>query len=226
MVRIFKQWKFLVLLMSLFFFSSCSTLGQKNCERGATKHHAKKCSKCSKKNCSKCSKKKCSKCSKKNCSKCSKKKCSKCSKKNCSKCSKKKCSKCSKKNCKKCQKKRCTKKGCKLNRDVSPSRDDDFAQTGNVIFIHPDGMSLTHWDAIRLYHAGLKGKINYDKLPHSAIYRGTIRGQVTATSNAGATIHAYGIKTGKDSFGMDKNRHIRSVSKNPYSIMIEAKKKV
>ena len=122
-------------------------------------------------------------------------------------------------------KQKCNKKGCKLKRRGSIIQDDDLAQNGNVIFIHPDGMSVSHWDAIRLYHAGLKGQINYDKLPHSAIYRGTIKGQVTATSNAGATIHAYGIKTGKDSFGMDNRKKIRSISNQPYSLIIEAKKK-
>ena len=96
---------------------------------------------------------------------------------------------------------------------------------GNVIFVHPDGMSLSHWDAIRLYHKGLRGQLHYDKLPHTAIYRGTIRGQVTATSNAGGTIHAYGIKTSKDSFGMDRDKKILSLSKKPYSLLMEAKEK-
>lgn len=95
----------------------------------------------------------------------------------------------------------------------------------SVIFVHPDGMSLSHWDAVRLFKVGSKGLLNFDKLSHTGVYRGTIRGQVTATSNAGGTIHAYGIKTGKDSFGMDKNQPILSLSKKPYSVMVEAQKK-
>ena len=184
----------------------------------------KKCEKCTKgKQCSKCTKnKKCEKCTKgKQCSKCHKnKKCSKCDKnKKCSKCDKnKKCEKCTKnKKCSKCHKnKKCNKKGCKI---------EHKDRLGNVIFVHPDGMSLSHWDAIRLYHKGLNKKLHYDSLPHAAIYRGTIRGQVTATSNAGGTIHAYGIKTGKDSFGMDQKKKILSLSQKPYSLLIEAKKK-
>ncbi len=193
MINIFKQWKTLAILMSLFFFSSSCSVFQKTscCER--RHHHGQKYKE------HQCSKKKCS--------------------------HKSKCKKCSKKKCEKCKKNRCNKSGCKLPRKKFIKEDDDFAQNGNVIFIHPDGMSVSHWDAIRLYHAGFEGQINYDKLPHTAIYRGTIRGQLTATSNAGATIHAYGIKTGKDSFGMDQGKHIRSLSNQPYSLLIEAKKK-
>ncbi|MDE0151176.1 MAG: alkaline phosphatase [Bdellovibrionales bacterium] len=98
-------------------------------------------------------------------------------------------------------------------------------KTGNVIFIHPDGMSLAHWDAVRLIHAGYEGKLNFDKFSNTAVYRGTIRQQITATSNAGATIHAFGIKTGADSFGMDKGKNIMSKSGEPYSILISAQKK-
>ena len=97
-------------------------------------------------------------------------------------------------------------------------------KTGNVIFIHPDGMSLAHWDAVRLIHAGYEGKLNFDRFANTAVYRGTIRKQVTATSNAGATIHAFGIKTGKDSFGMDDGQPIVSKSGDPYSILISAQK--
>ncbi len=97
-------------------------------------------------------------------------------------------------------------------------------KTGNVIFIHPDGMSLTHWDAIRLIHSGYEGNLNFDRFSHTAVYRGTIRKQVTATSNAGATIHAFGIKTGADSFGMDEGKTILSKSGDPYSILVSAQK--
>ena len=104
-----------------------------------------------------------------------------------------------------------------------PSSDKN--QTGSVIFIHPDGMSLAHWDAVRLVHAGYEGRLNFDRFSNTAVYRGTIRKQVTATSNAGATIHAFGVKTGKDSFGMDEGKNIISKSGDPYSILISAQKK-
>ncbi len=99
------------------------------------------------------------------------------------------------------------------------------SQKGSVIFIHPDGMSLTHWDAVRLIHAGYEGRLNFDRFSNTAVYRGTIRNQVTATSNAGATIHAFGVKTGKDSFGMDDGKTVLSKSGKPYSILISAQKK-
>ena len=98
-------------------------------------------------------------------------------------------------------------------------------KTGNVIFIHPDGMSLTHWDTVRLIYKGYEGRLNFDRFSNTAVYRGTIRKQVTATSNAGATIHAFGIKTSKESFGMDEGKNIISKSGDPYSILISAQKK-
>ena len=103
---------------------------------------------------------------------------------------------------------------------TSPSK-----KTGSVIFIHPDGMSLAHWDAVRLIHSGYEGELNFDRLSNTAVYRGTIRKRVTATSNAGATIHAFGIKTGADSFGMDEGKTILSKSGDPYSILVSAQKK-
>ena len=101
----------------------------------------------------------------------------------------------------------------------------DGVERGNVIFIHPDGMSLAHWDAVRLKKAGARGLIHYDKLPFMAVYRGTIRDQITASSNAGGTIHAFGVKTGKKSFGMDKGKKILSAEGKNYSILISAQKK-
>ena len=98
-------------------------------------------------------------------------------------------------------------------------------KTGSVIFIHPDGMSLAHWDIVRLVKKGYDGFLNFDFLPQMAVYRGTLREQITATSNAAGTIHAFGIKAGKKSFGMDKGKKIISAEGNPHSILISAKKK-
>lgn len=97
-------------------------------------------------------------------------------------------------------------------------------KTGNVIFIHPDGMSLAHWDAVRFIHSGYEGELNFDRFSHTAVYRGTIRNQITATSNAGATIHAFGVKTSANSFGMDQGK-ILSKAGDPYSILVSAQKK-
>ena len=86
-------------------------------------------------------------------------------------------------------------------------------------------MSLAHWDALRLSKAGSDGFLNFDLLPYMAGYRSNIRDQITATSNAGGTIHAFGVKTGKDSFGMDEGKKLSSLSGEPHSILISAQKK-
>ena len=99
------------------------------------------------------------------------------------------------------------------------------SRTGNVIFFHPDGMSLAHWDAVRLVQAGPDGLLAWDKMTNMAVYRGHTKKYLGATSNAGATIHAYGIRVGIHSFGMDNGKPILSASGKSFSIMTEAKKR-
>jgi alkaline phosphatase len=103
--------------------------------------------------------------------------------------------------------------------------------TGNVIFFHPDGTGLNHWGAARLFARGADGVLNWDRLPHMAVYRGHMGNLITGTSHAGATTHAFGHKVdGGGSFGMDgdgnlnppTNRAIRSLSGFSGSIMREA----
>jgi alkaline phosphatase len=36
--------------------------------------------------------------------------------------------------------------------------------TGNVIFIHPDGTGLANWNALRILYYGPDGETNWDKL--------------------------------------------------------------
>lgn len=74
---------------------------------------------------------------------------------------------------------------------------------GSVIFIHPDGTSTAHWTACRMLYAGPDGDLNWDRLPHTALYRGHLKDRLTSTSNGGATVHAYGVKVGADSYGLD-----------------------
>ncbi|MDX2081347.1 MAG: alkaline phosphatase [Terrimicrobiaceae bacterium] len=74
---------------------------------------------------------------------------------------------------------------------------------GNVIFIHPDGSGVSHWQAARFVQAGPDGDLNWDKLPNVAVYRGHMSDSLTATSNGGATTHAYGIKVPSSAFGTD-----------------------
>jgi alkaline phosphatase len=99
-----------------------------------------------------------------------------------------------------------------------------FAQpeTGNVIFIHPDGTSLSDWNALRILTAGPDSEINWDKLSGIGLYQGHIRDKVTSSSNAGATIHAYGVKADLKDFGMIDNEIPTSRSGKKMSIMQEA----
>jgi alkaline phosphatase len=95
-------------------------------------------------------------------------------------------------------------------------------RTGNVIFIHPDGTSLSDWNALRILTAGPDSEINWDKLSGIGLYQGHIRDRLTASSNAGATIHAYGVKADLRDFGMTDGEIPISRSGKRMSIMQEA----
>lgn len=79
------------------------------------------------------------------------------------------------------------------------------SHAANVIFIHPDGAGLSHWQAARFFWVGPDEDLNWDRLEEMAIYRGHLEDTLTASSNAGATIHAYGVKAPYAGFGSDKN---------------------
>lgn len=98
-------------------------------------------------------------------------------------------------------------------------------QTGNVIFIHPDGTGLSDWNALRLLKVGPDNDLNWDMLSNIGLYQGHIRNRATASSNAGATIHAYGVKADVDDFGMIDNQIPIARSGERMSIMQEALKK-
>lgn len=94
--------------------------------------------------------------------------------------------------------------------------------TGNVIFIHPDGAGLNTWNAFRIFKVGPDGEINWDKIPEIGIYTGHMKDGLTATSNGGATTHAFGVKVKANSYGMNGKKYIRSLSGYHGSIMKEA----
>ena len=77
------------------------------------------------------------------------------------------------------------------------------AGQGSVIFMHIDGAGLAYWQAARFLQAGPDGEINWDRLPHLAVYRGHVQDTLTPSSNAAATIHAYGVKVPYAGFGTD-----------------------
>ena len=76
-------------------------------------------------------------------------------------------------------------------------------KTGNAIFFHVDGTGIAHWQMARFLLAGPDGEINWDKLPHVAVYRGHAEDTLTPSSNAGATMHAYGAKVPYEGYGTD-----------------------
>ncbi len=104
----------------------------------------------------------------------------------------------------------------------------------NVVFLHPDGISASHWAAARMYWKGPDGLLNWDLLPQMAVYRGHMLELLTGTSNGGATTHAFGFKVeGLGSFGKDGNgnatpptdRFINALSGYPGSLLREAANK-
>jgi len=94
---------------------------------------------------------------------------------------------------------------------------------GNVIFVHPDGSSLNHWNAARLRWAGPDGMLNWDRLPGMAVYRSHMKDSLQATSHGGATVHAFGVKVPADSYGMDGDQPCTALSGKQQSIMQEAR---
>ncbi|MCS7063126.1 MAG: alkaline phosphatase [Methylacidiphilales bacterium] len=96
----------------------------------------------------------------------------------------------------------------------------------SVIFIHIDGAGLAQWQALRFWQVGPDGDTEWDKLPHMAIYRGHIADSLTASSNAGAVAHAYGVRVHTSSFGMDSGgKPISNLQGKAESVMQEAKRR-
>lgn len=97
------------------------------------------------------------------------------------------------------------------------------ARPGSAIFIHPDGMGANTWMAVRLAQVGPDGRLAWDRLPAAAAYVGPMRDRVHASSDGGATTHAWGVRADVDSYGMVGGRPIpASRSGRPQSLMHEA----
>ena len=105
---------------------------------------------------------------------------------------------------------------------TAPTAPAQAAQTGNVIFFHPDGFGLNHWGALRMLQAGPDGRLNWDRLPAAAVYLGHMKDGLTGTSHGGATTHAYGVRVQADSFGQDGATRIRQLGGGEGSIAHEA----
>ncbi len=72
---------------------------------------------------------------------------------------------------------------------------------GSVIFFHPDGASAGSFAASRALEVGPDGMLEWDRLPAMGLYRGHLRDTLTASSNGGATAHAYGVKPFRNAYG-------------------------
>ncbi|CAA9335536.1 Alkaline phosphatase, partial [uncultured Leptolyngbya sp.] len=78
-------------------------------------------------------------------------------------------------------------------------------ETGNVIFIHPDGTTPAYFNFARLETEGPDGRINWDRMTDAGVYINSIEDQLTNTSNAGAVVHSLGTKPQANSYGLDEN---------------------
>lgn len=96
------------------------------------------------------------------------------------------------------------------------------ADTGNVIFIHPDGTSPSHYMALRNVDQGPDGRLNWDRMSDAGVYLGHMEDQLTGTSNAGAVTHATGTKVFAESFGLNAdNSPVVPASGNPGKTILE-----
>ncbi|ACB52842.1 glycerophosphoryl diester phosphodiesterase [Crocosphaera subtropica ATCC 51142] len=96
--------------------------------------------------------------------------------------------------------------------------------TGNVIFIHPDGTSPSHYMALRNIDHGPDGRLNWDNMTNAGVYLGHMEDQLTGTSNAGAVTHANGVKVFNESFGLngDNSQVTPASGKRGMTILEEA----
>lgn len=92
----------------------------------------------------------------------------------------------------------------------------------SAIFLHPDGMGANTWNVLRLREVGPDGRLAWDRLPRLAIYSGPMLDAVNASSNGGATSHAYGVRAGLESFGLIEGKPPIAASGKPLSIAEEA----
>ncbi|MDJ0844635.1 MAG: alkaline phosphatase [Crocosphaera sp.] len=95
--------------------------------------------------------------------------------------------------------------------DIPPAP-EPTQKTGNVIFIHPDGTSPSHYAAARFASVGPDGRLNWDKMTDAGVYLGHMDDRLVGTSNGGAVVHAYGIKPHSGSYGLDEEG-------NPYTAL-------
>jgi len=110
-----------------------------------------------------------------------------------------------------------------LNLSVAAAQFNPTRSGHNTVFIHADGVGLAQWTIARAYWKGPDGQLNWDRLPQMAVYRGHLRDSLVASSNGGATTHAFGVKAGAGSFGRDAaGRRLTALSGYAGSLWREA----
>jgi alkaline phosphatase len=86
-------------------------------------------------------------------------------------------------------------------------------------------MGVNTWGAVRLHEVGPDGRLAWDRLPQVAIYVGPMIDGVTASSNGGATTHAWGVRARTDSYGMIGTVPItRSAAGTPGTVLMDAQR--
>jgi alkaline phosphatase len=92
----------------------------------------------------------------------------------------------------------------------------------DVLFVHVDGASASHWDAARALLAGPDGDLSWDRLPRLALYRAHQADALTTKSTGGGTVHGWGVKVPADSYGMANGKPLVARSGKPVPIAKEA----
>lgn len=106
---------------------------------------------------------------------------------------------------------------------TSDTRPHAASEPASVIFLHPDGTGANSWAAARMLLVGPDADLNWDKLPHMALYRGHMKDALAGTSNGGGTVHAYGVRVRATSFGTDGVEPVRDARGRPVeSVAAEA----
>lgn len=97
---------------------------------------------------------------------------------------------------------------------------------GSAIFVHPDGASAATWAIGRAMLVGPDGDLEWDRLPHMAVYRGHMNDSLTGTSNGGATVHATGVKVASSAYGRTQagpqGRDLVDADGGPLSVALQA----
>jgi alkaline phosphatase len=96
------------------------------------------------------------------------------------------------------------------------------SEPGNAIFIHPDGVGANTWAALRMLTVGPDGNLNWDRMERMGVYRGHMTDRLSASSNGGATAHAYGVRPTGGAFGLDEGRQLVAASGRPMPLGREA----